>query len=196
VDRYLPYFRQWLITCPLSAHLPFQSLFTETLSGDQLFAPPPSVCSEHPVPSAMCSFSVPCLLFSFFVGQRSVCPGGSAGLSQGWLWENCVPLVCSPFGLCLQAGLEPASGSMGALLFSQCNVAWRSFVQAGDSGCWSFDSSWWFFSAKCGSSVSAKFLIYGAHAVCLCPLVTILDLLQLNLFFLLCRNRRHHLITK
>jgi hypothetical protein len=32
-----------------------------------------------------------------------------------------------------------------------------------------------FFSAKCGSSVSAKFLIYGAHAVCFLPLVAILD---------------------
>jgi hypothetical protein len=27
--------------------------------------------------------------------------------------------------------LEPASGGVGALLFSQCNVAWRSFVQSG-----------------------------------------------------------------
>jgi hypothetical protein len=32
-----------------------------------------------------------------------------------------------------------------------------------------------FFSAKCGSSVSARFLIYGAHVVCFCTLVTILD---------------------
>jgi hypothetical protein len=74
-----------------------------------------------------------------------------------------------------QAGLKPASGGAGALLFSQCNMAWRSFVWAVGSGCQSSDSSWWFFSAKCGSSISAKFLIYGAHAVCFCPLVTILD---------------------
>jgi hypothetical protein len=32
-----------------------------------------------------------------------------------------------------------------------------------------------FFSAKGGSSISGKFLIYGAHAVCFCPLVNILD---------------------
>jgi hypothetical protein len=38
VDRYLPCFRQWLITCLLSALLPFQPLFTESLSGDQLLA--------------------------------------------------------------------------------------------------------------------------------------------------------------
>jgi hypothetical protein len=30
-----------------------------------------------------------------------------------------------------------------------------------------------FFSAKCGSSVSAKFLIYGVHTVCFCTLVPI-----------------------
>jgi hypothetical protein len=32
-----------------------------------------------------------------------------------------------------------------------------------------------FFSVKCGSSISAKFLICGAHAVCFCPLVAMLD---------------------
>jgi hypothetical protein len=35
-----------------------------------------------------------------------------------------------------------------------------------------------FFPAKCGSSISAKFLIYRAHAVCFCILVSILDPLQ------------------
>jgi hypothetical protein len=31
------------------------------------------------------------------------------------------------------------------------------------------------FFLLCGSSVSAKFLIYGAHAICFCILVAILD---------------------
>jgi hypothetical protein len=76
-----------------------------------------------------------------------------------------VPLLYSPVSLLdiSQAGLEPASGGMGALLFSQFNVAWSSFVPAGGSECESFDASWWFCSAKCGYSISAKFLIYGAH---------------------------------
>jgi hypothetical protein len=39
----------------------------------------------------------------------------------------------------------------------------------------SFASSWCVFSAKCGSSISARFLIYGAHAACFLPLVGILD---------------------
>jgi hypothetical protein len=86
-----------------------------------------------------------------------------------------MPFICAFVGCVFQAGLELASGSVGALLLSQCNMAWRSIVWAGGSGCQSFDSSWCFFSAKCGSSVSAKFLIYGAHAVCFCPLVAILD---------------------
>jgi hypothetical protein len=44
---------------------------------------------------------------------------------------------CSPVGMLnvSQAGLELASGGMGTLLFSQCNMAWRSFVQAGGSQC-------------------------------------------------------------
>jgi hypothetical protein len=44
-----------------------------------------------------------------------------------------------------QAGLELASGSAGALLFSQCNMVWRSFVQAGSSGFWSFVFIYLFF---------------------------------------------------
>jgi hypothetical protein len=75
----------------------------------------------------------------FFVGQGSVCPGGYAGLSQGWLWEYHVMLVGLPD--VSQAGVELTSGVSGALLFSQCNVAWRSFVCAGGSGYLSFDSS-------------------------------------------------------
>jgi hypothetical protein len=39
-----------------------------------------------------------------------------------------------------------------------------------------------FFSAKCGSSVSAKFLIYRTHAVCFLPLVAMFDPLAAALF--------------
>jgi hypothetical protein len=38
-------------------------------------------------------------------------------------------LICSPVGL-----LDVSQAGSGALLFSQCNVAWRSFVQAGVQG--------------------------------------------------------------
>jgi hypothetical protein len=114
------------------------------------------------------------------------CRAGGVSLSRrlcwfisgfaGSLWDYCMLLICSPVGLLdvSQAGLELVS-VIGALLFSQCNVLWRSFVQDGGSGCQSFDSSWCFFSAKCGSSVSVKCLICGAHAVRFCTLVTILD---------------------
>jgi hypothetical protein len=40
-----------------------------------------------------------------------------------------------------------------------------------------------FISAKCGSSISARLLIYGAYAVCFCTLFAILDTLY-NSFFL------------
>jgi hypothetical protein len=43
--------------------------FLKVLMGDQLLAYPSSpVHLHHPAPSAACSFSVPCLLFSFFCG--------------------------------------------------------------------------------------------------------------------------------
>jgi hypothetical protein len=33
-----------------------------------------------------------------------------------------------------QAGLEPASGGTGALLFSQCNMVWKAFYRLGVQG--------------------------------------------------------------
>jgi hypothetical protein len=43
------------------------------------FLPSP-MCSEHPIPSAVCSFSDPCLLFSFFYS------GAEFSLSRGLCW--------------------------------------------------------------------------------------------------------------
>jgi hypothetical protein len=44
-------------------------------------------------------------------------------------------------------------------------MAWGNFLWARGSGCQSFDSPWCFISTKCGSSISARFLIHGAQAV-------------------------------
>jgi hypothetical protein len=52
--------------------------------------------------------------------------------------DSCGNTICCLFAyllICIsQAGLELASGSMGALLFSHCNVMLRSFIQASGSG--------------------------------------------------------------
>jgi hypothetical protein len=58
-----------------------------------------------------------------------------------------------------QAGLELASGSARALLFSQCNMAKRSFVPAWVQGVKVLIllGVFFFFSAKGGSSISARF---------------------------------------
>jgi hypothetical protein len=109
-------------------------------------------------------------VFFFFGGAR-------VSLSRGLCWYIpgvAVGILCAAYllicwsespkqvwSLCLQCG---------SLLSSQCRMAWRSFVWAGGSGCQSFASSWCFFSARCGSSISARFLIYRAHAVCFLPL--------------------------
>jgi hypothetical protein len=70
--------------------------------------------------------------------------GKGVSLSRGLCWL--IPGVavgilhdpwCSPVGMpnVFLAGLEPASGSMGALLFSQYNMVWINFVRAGGTGC-------------------------------------------------------------
>jgi hypothetical protein len=92
-DCYLPYFRQQLITCPLSAFLPFQSLFTESSHGT---CPSPLLqCAYSTLPPLL---HVPCLLFSLVFCRVGVsfCPGGYAGLSQGWLGNTawCLWLTC------------------------------------------------------------------------------------------------------
>jgi hypothetical protein len=155
VDCFLPYFKLQLITRLPSAPLLFQLLFTKSSHRYQLLAPPPFssvLTAPHPL---CCVFLLSSLfiiqlvwflfVYLFFLGWESVCPGGYAGLSQGWLWEYRMGTWCSPLVCISQAGLEPASGGAGSLLFSQCNVLRRSFVQAGGSGCRSFDSSWCFF---------------------------------------------------
>jgi hypothetical protein len=138
VDHYLLYFRQWFITCLLSALLPFQSLFTESLCGVQLLALPPFssvLTASHPLCCVLVLSSL-FILFFFVVClvslPRRLCwfiPWVAGGIPcDAW---------CSPAGLLhvSQAGLEPASGGMGALLLSQCSMVWRSFVQVRGSGC-------------------------------------------------------------
>jgi hypothetical protein len=177
VDRYLPYFWQQLISHLLSGPLPFSALFTESSQENQLCSPSPfSSALKAPHPLCCMSFSVSCLLSNFFlkgVGQTVqeimlVYFSSSYGNTACCLFAHLLVRV-------FQADLELVSRGAGLLLFSQCNVAWRSFVQAGGLWCWSFASSWRFFSAKCGSSISARFLIYGTHAVCFLSLVTVLD---------------------
>jgi hypothetical protein len=141
-----------------------------------LSLPPSLVHSEHPTPSAACPYQV-LIYYSvfFFAGLGQSVQGAMLVYLRG----GCGSRVCCLFAhllVCIsQAGLEPASDGMGALLVSQCNVVWRSFVQAGGLGCRGFGSSWWFFSAKGGSSISARFLIFRAHTICFFPLATILD---------------------
>jgi hypothetical protein len=95
-----------LCTHPLSGHLHFQSLFTESLNGDQLLVSPPSpVHSEHPAPLLHVPFQfLMCYSgFIFLVSQGSdsvqgaelVYPKGGCGSTYR------MPLICSPFGLCL-----------------------------------------------------------------------------------------------
>jgi hypothetical protein len=125
-----------------------------------LLLPPSPVHSQHSLPPVLCvsfQFVVYSVVF-FFAGEGSVCLGGYAGLSQGWLGEYHLMLgahllVCrmSPKQVwCWQLVAQAAH------LFSQCNVAWRSFPCARGLGCQSFDSPRGFISAKHGSSVSAR----------------------------------------
>jgi hypothetical protein len=71
-------------------------------------------------------------------GAVLVYPRGDCGDTMCHLFAHL--LVCIS-----QAGLEPVSVGTGALLVSQCNMAWRSFVRAGGLRCRGFSSSWWFF---------------------------------------------------
>jgi hypothetical protein len=114
-------FQQWLITHLLSALLPFQPLFTESSCSDRLLALPP-FSSALTAPCPLCcvlvfsSLFIQLFVLFCFVGWESVCPGGYAGLSWGWLGEYHVMLdahllVCwclpSRFGACVWQGRSP-----------------------------------------------------------------------------------------
>jgi hypothetical protein len=124
VDHYLPYFRQQLITHPLSDLLPFRSLFTESSCGGQLLAPP-SFFSVLTAPRPLCRMFFFCSLFIIQFGF--LWGGQGVSLPRGLRWfilgvAGGIPHDAwySPVGLLnvSQAGLEPVSGSVGALLFS------------------------------------------------------------------------------
>jgi hypothetical protein len=143
---------------------------------DQLLASSPF----SSVLSAILSLCCVLVFGSFFLcvwGGEVILPRGLCWFILGVTGVYCMMLGAHLFGLLTisQVGLEPVSGSMAALLFSQCNMAWRSFPRARDSECQSFDCPCCFISTNCGSSVSAKFWSHRAHTVCFCALVAILD---------------------
>jgi hypothetical protein len=80
--------------------------------------------------------SVFCFVYFFMVLGVSL-PRGLCWFIPGVAGEIAHEAWCLLIGLSnvSKAGLEPASGSAGALLFSMCNVAWKSFVEAQGSAC-------------------------------------------------------------
>jgi hypothetical protein len=190
VDYYLPCFRQRLITCPLSALLPFQSLFTESSSRDHVLAPPPflSVLRAH-CPFCCGFLFSSCLLFQFFLFFVFLQGGSQSFLGLCWFNPSGICGISHAAYLLTYWSVSPEQFWSGCLvagnhLFSQCNMSW-----AWGSGCQSFDSSSFFFFAKCCSCISANFFIYGAHAVCFYPLVAIFD--HLTNYFLETRILSH-----
>jgi hypothetical protein len=139
VDCYLPFFRQWLITHPLSALVLFQPLLKVSMEISSLL-----------LPLLWCAISnsalLLCVSFQSFVYCSVFCfVRGGVSLPRGLCWF--IPAVargipcdawCSPVwsAKCLPSRETlPVSGSATALLFSQCNVAWRNLPLARGSGC-------------------------------------------------------------
>jgi hypothetical protein len=176
VDHYLPYFGQRLITHPLSSVLPFQPLFTESSCRDQLLALSLSfgaLIAPHPLYCMFVFNSLFIVQLVFFVGWVSVCPGSYAGLSQGWLWEYHMTLgahllVCwmSPKQVwSLRLAVQEPSCFLsvmwhGEALYGLEVQGVEVLILLGAS-----------FLPSVAPSVSARFLIYGAHAVCFCLLL-------------------------
>jgi hypothetical protein len=180
----------WIATCPISGSslspaccqpfcLSSLCLLKVQMEISSLSLPPSLVHFQHSCP--LCCVLVFSSLFIqafFFFAGGSVCPRGYAGLSRGCLGEYCVMLGAHLFGMSPKQVCSWHLVTAGALMFPQHNVAWRSFIWVRGSGCLSFGSPSCFISTKCDSSVLAIFLIHGAHAVCFCDLVTILDLIS------------------
>jgi hypothetical protein len=177
VGHYLPYFRQWLIIQMLSAFLPFQPLFTESLCRNQLLVHHPFSGAPLATPSLFCVlvFSSLFIVQGFFLSAQKAMLVYSRGGWGSTAW--CLLLTCL---VCQMSPKQVWSWHLAvvrALLFSQCNMAWRSILQARDSGCWSFNSPCSFISTKCGSSVSVSpssycLILYPSHHLGSYPLFT------------------------
>jgi hypothetical protein len=141
-------------------------------------APPPFSGVQGASPFLLHFLFSSLVFFSFFFSPRqgSDYLGSYAGLSQGWLWGYHVSLICSPVGLHLPcrlgAGIWWCRSPSGFSIY--CGMG--SYVWAGGLGVLEF-CLMVVFPARCVCSISARFLLYRAHAICFLPLVTILDLL-------------------
>jgi hypothetical protein len=189
----------WSATCPASGSglsptscqhpaCPAICLLIVHLEISSLPSPPSLAHFQHSHPLCCVLVFSSLFLFRCFFGGGSVCPGDYTGLSQGWMGEYRKTLGAHLFGLSnvSQAGLEPAVvvALVAVHLFSQCNVAWRSFLWARGSACLNFDSPWCFINTKYGSSVSARFWSHRAHTFWFCTLVAFLDLPRDSLLLL------------
>jgi hypothetical protein len=90
--------------------------------------PPSPMHSEHPALSAVCPFQF-LVYYSGFFCVVFLQGGGHSVQGAMLVYPRGGNTVCHLFAhllVCIsQAGLEPVSGGTGALLFSQCKVAWR-----------------------------------------------------------------------
>jgi hypothetical protein len=145
---------------------------TPTFSGRLVYlqftwgsAPPFLLSSGHPTLFATCLFSVACLLYSFvvvvvvFVGQGSVCPGGYAGLSQGWLWGYCMLLIFSPVGLRLSSRLRVSAWWHGSPPVFSVYCGMGKLCAGWGVEVLEFCLFLVVFPARCVSSISARFLL-------------------------------------
>jgi hypothetical protein len=138
VDRYLLYFRQWLTTCLVSALLPFQPFVCWKFAWRSAPCSSPfSSVLTAPRPLCYVLVLVPCFFLFCLQGREVSLHRPLCWFITGVAGEMLHDAWCSPVGLLnvSQAGLEPASGDTGALLFSQCSMVWRSFIWARGSVC-------------------------------------------------------------
>jgi hypothetical protein len=134
------------------------------------------VCSEHPAPSAVCPFQFLVCYPVFYLqggvqsvqGAVLVYPRGSCGiLCAAYLltyWSASPKHVWSWHLVVQESSCFLSVTWHGEALYGLMVQCVRVLILLGG-----------FFPAKSGSSISEKFLIYGAHAVCFCPLVAIIQ---------------------
>jgi hypothetical protein len=166
VDGYLAYFRQWLTAHLLLALLPLKMFVYWMFARRSAPCLTPLLrCASAFLPLLLCAsfqFIVYCSGFFLWVSL----PRGLCWFIPGVADRNSVWCSVLTSLVCWMSPKQVWSWQLAvavAHLFSQCNMWWRSFLWSRGSVCQSFDSPWCFIFAKCGSSVSAKFLIHRAH---------------------------------
>jgi hypothetical protein len=140
-------------------------------------------CPSPFLQSSRCPALLLHVLFSFLYFIQFFSPRAGVTLPRGLCWFTprvALGVLCAT-SLLICWSVSPKQVRSWCLVAQEpswfLRILWHGEVMCrlGAQGCCTCASFLWFYPARCVSSISARFLLCGAHAICFLTLVTILE---------------------